>query len=516
MFRRFMAGGQPLPEPVAAPAPSSAPVMRGGVDRQGRKIGRNKDADTIANSSDLYFAQLKADSTIRTLARYSGDDTTAENVMGHAAIQELADSMKINPYLEAQKEEERKMLETSEDELLSLIQIPERRPQHEASYTGVSFREKMKQAKQQKSGAAAPASPAQSASAAAVEPKVEPTPVVAPPPPVVAVVPPPAPVIPPPAQAVVAASPPAPVVAAPQPVSSTTALADADAETQRRSLRTLMGLLLKHRGGPGFGSGRLKEPEALKLENLLGDVMGLLRTEIGMAPPAGATTVDVTAAPVPAPPAAPAGFDFDRLTGTIACIDGAIDMYKSSAAEEKSQNLLSLRAALMAAVNSVNQVIAEDELKSATASASSVAPAAPTGMDFPDTYAVTKPEESAAPTGMASPASGTINDNTAVLETIYEKLKAASGDGKLGLKSDLTSDEADVLVDELVSMRDLLMEELDSGISSASKAPPAKPQQAAPAEDAASSAGADTFLSNSSSKYAQMLAKSQAKKNAGQ
>mmetsp|Transcript_797 Transcript_797/g.1258 ORF Transcript_797/g.1258 Transcript_797/m.1258 type:complete len:729 (+) Transcript_797:137-2323(+) len=572
LFRRFMAGGQQLPQPVEAPAPSSAPVMRGGVDRQGRKIGRNKDSDTIANSSDLYFAQLKADSTIRTIARYSGDDNTAANVMGHEAIQEIADTMKVNPYLEAQKEEERKLLETSEDELLSLIQITER-PQHEPSYTGISFRDKLRQAKEKKAGAAAAASsPTAQSTPAAAEPKVESPPVippppvaavvpppapvipppvaavapppapVVPPPPVAAVVPPPAPVIPPPvaavapppAPAVVAPPPPAPVVAAPEPA-STTSLVDADAETKRRSIRTLMGLMLKHRGGPGFGAGRLKEPEAQKLESLLGDVIGMLRAESGTEAPPAATTVDVSAtASAQATAPAAASYDFDRLTGTIACIDGAVEMYKKSAAEEKSENLLALRAALMAAVNSCNTVIAEGELAAASTSAAppATAPAAPTGMGFPDTFAVTKPEAPAASTGMGFPDSYAVTKpdapaigpdaNTAVLEEIYEKLKDASGDGKLGLKSDLTSAEADVLVDELVSMRDVLMEELDSGIPSASQAP-AQPQQAAPADpappaevDSSADTGVDPFLANSKSKYAQMLAKAQANKKNGQ
>ena len=47
----------------------------------------------------------------------------------------------------------------------------------------------------------------------------------------------------------------------------------------RRGLRTLMGLILKHRGGPGFGKGRIKGDEAEGFEKLLGEITDLLRSE---------------------------------------------------------------------------------------------------------------------------------------------------------------------------------------------------------------------------------------------
>merc|ERR1712157_625797 len=59
---------------------SSSNYLEAGIGFDGRKIGRNKDADAISNASDVYFAQLKKDSTTRDLARYSGDDTKANDV----------------------------------------------------------------------------------------------------------------------------------------------------------------------------------------------------------------------------------------------------------------------------------------------------------------------------------------------------------------------------------------------------------------------------------------------------
>ena len=74
MFRQMMAGAAP----AAAAAP---PVKQKRTDDAGRPVGRNRDADSIANTADVYFAQLKRDSTVRTLARYAGDEEVADAVM---------------------------------------------------------------------------------------------------------------------------------------------------------------------------------------------------------------------------------------------------------------------------------------------------------------------------------------------------------------------------------------------------------------------------------------------------
>ena len=53
-----------------------------------------------------------------------------------------------------------------------------------------------------------------------------------------------------------------------------------DDSNARAKIRTLMGFLLKHRGGTNFGSGRLKRPEEIaKYENVLNEVMDILKRE---------------------------------------------------------------------------------------------------------------------------------------------------------------------------------------------------------------------------------------------
>ena len=94
MFREMMADKQGFASP-----PPPTKVNRE-ADRAGRPVGRNKDADKIANTSDLYFAQLKRDSTVRTIGRYSGDEGVSEAVFEDDGIQELDDLFLENPFLQ--------------------------------------------------------------------------------------------------------------------------------------------------------------------------------------------------------------------------------------------------------------------------------------------------------------------------------------------------------------------------------------------------------------------------------
>ena len=45
--------------------------------------------------------------------------------------------------------------------------------------------------------------------------------------------------------------------------------------------RTLMCLILKHRGGPGFGAAMLKEPDVKRFESTLDDALKVLKRETG-------------------------------------------------------------------------------------------------------------------------------------------------------------------------------------------------------------------------------------------
>ncbi len=206
---------------------------------------------------------------------------------------------------------------------------------------------------------------------------------------------------------------PASVVSQPQSASSFPSDTE-DREEVRRGLRTLMGLILKHRGGPGFGKGRLKGAEAEGFDNLLEEITELLRSEVrsgGVAPvqpvppqvppvqqtPPVSTQPQARAAVQPppqqvvssAPPqpqvpnpvvssamtyTAPGPPD-QRMTSTIACVDGAVLMYKNSPPEIQEGLMIPLRGALMSAVNTCSQIIVEKQLDSSLAASCAMATA---------------------------------------------------------------------------------------------------------------------------------------------
>jgi len=98
--------GNPVPSAAAAPPPPPPTLpsaSAGGVTRTKaeRKTGRNRDADSISNTADIYFAQLKRDSTVRTAARQAGDLDTANQAMAHPDIEKMKDLVNKNPYLNA-------------------------------------------------------------------------------------------------------------------------------------------------------------------------------------------------------------------------------------------------------------------------------------------------------------------------------------------------------------------------------------------------------------------------------
>jgi hypothetical protein len=104
-FREMMQQQQQLQQQQQSAAPfqqqppqvQPLPVRRMRPDP--RPVGRNRDADTIANTADLYFAQLKRDSTVRTLARQHGDVEKANAVFEDEGIEKLNDVLSKNPHL---------------------------------------------------------------------------------------------------------------------------------------------------------------------------------------------------------------------------------------------------------------------------------------------------------------------------------------------------------------------------------------------------------------------------------
>jgi hypothetical protein len=351
----------------------------------------------------------------------------------------------------------------------------------------------------------------------------------------------------------------------------------------RQKIRTLMGLILKHRGGPGFGKGRLKGVEIVRFESLLQEVSALLREEAKSTMPLEThlprpmptttshdilmpttTEVQVTsfmdASVTVGEDISPENID---IGSTIACIEGAITMYKNYPPQLQQSVLATLRAALAAAVGTCNTILAAQpppamagdpdgridntiaviegaitmyrnsppalkESVLATFRAALISavetcsiaigteqqssyppPPSPPITEYsikatpPVTDTLSGTEDTAVNPQKYSPAtSSSANDtdpNSKSLGKIYEKVKAAAGDGRLGLDNKLQPSEAEELADQLVEMRRILMQELDLGLS--------QPESVLRATD--------KEKSPIGSKYQQMLAKARAEKAAG-
>jgi hypothetical protein len=108
MFREMMARSQQQQQQQEQQQPSQQlgamlpppPPRVSKTDRAGRPVGRNRDADSIANTADLYFAQLKRDSSVRTIARLRGENDVAEQVFADEGIKQLDELLQKNPYLQ--------------------------------------------------------------------------------------------------------------------------------------------------------------------------------------------------------------------------------------------------------------------------------------------------------------------------------------------------------------------------------------------------------------------------------
>jgi hypothetical protein len=102
LFRQFVANPQPPAASEETYGPPLPKTLIGGStdDITGRKTGRNRDADSIANTSDLYFAQLKRDSSIRQKAFFYGDEEVADAVFADPSVKELPSQLTVNPFLD--------------------------------------------------------------------------------------------------------------------------------------------------------------------------------------------------------------------------------------------------------------------------------------------------------------------------------------------------------------------------------------------------------------------------------
>jgi hypothetical protein len=562
MFREMMQQQQqgeyyPPPQQSYEPPQVTRNYMGPGVAEDGRKIGRNRDADAIVNSADLYFAQLKRDSSVRNMARYSGDDEYANQVFADPSIKEI--SMHVNLYMEKEK----LLVDTSPDEMILPTMFLNDRQEQDESYAGISYKERMMQKRNKKMGVdtttGAPSSPAPAA--VPEPPKMEPLPtaIAQNEEPFVSFPPPPSPKV----ESVVAPEPVREIPVAPRPAPRVPQVTG----DFHKDTRTLMGLTLKHRGGPGFGSGRLRGEEVQRYQELASNLMKALQNEQpavsaeasrqpstpqSTAPPTqqemsespdrtksmvsliegavqlyknsppqlqesmlGAVRAALSSAvttcnevlqteeqQVFAPMGSSSASNSDRAASMIACVEGATLMYKNSPVELQSAVLPTLRTALLSAIASCDSILANDIVEPVAATQQTFATAPTATFEAPSMAFEEKLDTSSVhvPTAVPEPASNLNTENSKILEGIYYKLQRASGGGKMGLREDLSPDEADDLADDLVQVRRILVDELNDVPS-----PSSSPKVSSPTDEP---------LNPSISKYQELLAKAKSSKEA--
>lgn len=248
-------------------------------------------------------------------------------------------------------------MDTVAEELAIIRSSLKATPAVDVTTAGMSYKEKLK-AKQAGKNMVAP-KPAPTVQQIVEIPLAPVLPLPPPPPPVVqqVVEPPPAELLPP------------PDVLSQQVAPVLVARAARTADDSRQDIRMLQGLLLKHRGGSGFGSGLLRGDEVNKFETTLEDVITCLRGEADSVPTLAPPSVVVAAPPmsfvspsIASPVASPSDVTnaLSKMGPTLACVEGAVLMYKNSPVEMQSIMVPTLRAALLAAVTTCTTVIGDD------------------------------------------------------------------------------------------------------------------------------------------------------------
>jgi hypothetical protein len=244
-----------------------------------------------------------------------------------------------------------------------------------------------------------------------------------------------------------------------------------ETESTKRQIRELQGLFLKHRGGPGFGSGRLRGKEIDQFESTLRAVGAQLRVEAGprdqamtsVAMPASAPILEMPhqvvsstsesaptqprptpstehkVAPIITPPPRPdtsamtafvtSSVD-PKIQASIACVEGAIQMYKNCDPDLQQGVLMMLRAAFLSAAKTCQNVMEGESSMYTTpmpaTSFTSPFTAQDATIETPgEGTLVVEPIEDIKPSGT--------DINTVALHKVYNSLCAASGDGKYGL-----------------------------------------------------------------------------------
>ncbi|GFH52492.1 hypothetical protein CTEN210_08968 [Chaetoceros tenuissimus] len=165
--------GYVSPNAIATPAPTAAapvaaqPVQatppppqkkyvkdeQGNIDpKQFLPSGNNKDAYEITNPADVYLAQLKRDSTVRTEARKRGDVETANQVFEDVGVKAL-NNLLSDELIKSRRDQLAKNggeFETSRDEMI--LPYEEEEEFEDKSYTGISYKEKLMEMKKKRAG----------------------------------------------------------------------------------------------------------------------------------------------------------------------------------------------------------------------------------------------------------------------------------------------------------------------------------------------------------------------------
>merc|ERR1712151_1118507 len=104
--------------------------------------------------------------------------------------------------------------------------------------------------------------------------------------------------------------------------SATAAVMDDDyANESRGKMRLLQGLILKHKGGPGFGAGRLKAPDEKRFIETANDVVSMLKSEVSSS---RQTPIATIVPPSPPTTTATAVGDSNPLASAQAALQEAI------------------------------------------------------------------------------------------------------------------------------------------------------------------------------------------------
>jgi len=262
------------------------------------------------------------------------------------------------------------------------------------------------------------------------------------------------------------------VMKAPQAVSVEVS-SDKSEDDIRRSLRTLMGLILKHRGGIGFGGGFLKGPDVARYQTTLVEVKEILAKEAGrqvssvqMEETQEAQMVEESSEAILGSPSKSTddlpSEKYSDLDGSIECIDAIIDMYKNSSPSEKNELIGPLRKALASVMDKSDGISTTEKSTENPESVGEIM----SRMEFSQqpsvdaTSPITLPSNDERQSHPGSQQDLSVASASSVFEQTYDTLKSITGNGSYGLIEEISPDQAATAIDLLTQMRVALMDEL--------------------------------------------------------